>query len=103
MEWNLSTSAAAVIISAMGLGFGAIMKIFPKKETSEVVDSFMKSIKEIMLGQTDLLNKQNITITLMNEKVIGSHDKLNLMQKYVGRMMIMEEKIDKIRINTAKD
>jgi len=110
MEWNLSSGAATVIITAMALIWGSIMKIFPKKETSDVVKDFMKSIRDIMTslkdvtdGQNGLMNKMNMTLTLMQQKVDGSHDKLNLMQDYVSRLQIMEEKIDKIVVSTSKD
>lgn len=96
MEFNLSAGSAAVVLTSMGIIWGIIMKVFPKKEKSEVVAGFMKSIKEIM-------ETQNITLALMKQTTDGSHDKLNIITGCSLRINNIEEKVDRIVANTTKD
>ncbi len=103
MEWNLSSGAATVIITGMALVWGAILKIFPKKEKAEVVESFMKSIKEIVVSMHLLQGEQNKVQSLMSQKINGSHEKLDLVHKLVINMPKTEGRIDEIWKSTVKD
>jgi len=103
MEWSLSSGAATVIITAMALIWGAILKIFPKKESTAVANGFMKSIEKIMEKQNEIMEKQMITISLMQDKINGSHLKLDLVHKLVTRVPMTETRIDEIWKSTVKN
>lgn len=98
MEWNLSTPAAAVIMTGMGLVFGSFVKFFPKKETS-----VMESIKGIIEKQGDIMENQNDTLLLMKQKINGSHEKLDLVHRLVMNTPKTEGRIDEIWKSTVKD
>ena len=84
----------------MALIWGVIMKLFPRKETAIVISDFMESVKKILDKQNEIMEKQMITISLMQDKINGSHLKLDLVHKLVMRTPMTETRIDEIWKNT---
>jgi len=98
MEWNLSTGAATVVISGMALIFAIIQKFFPtRKGLSD--ESFSSGIKAIMISQNDLLARQTTTLALMQQKINGSHDKIDDMSKL---LMLLPKQLNDIERIVSK-
>lgn len=108
MVLELSNGSAAVIISAMAIIAGILNKFFgnknPEKQTNQL-ETFFEGMKSILISQNDLGAKQTITLALMEQKVNGSHEKLNFVSKVIigvdKELHEVKEKVDDIWKTTA--
>jgi len=117
MEFNLSAGSAAVIATSIAFIWGVILKVFPRKNESQAMASFMKS-QEVMMqaltksmdnhtesiknqnrsieNQNTLISKIYTTMAMMEKTGNRSHEKLDMISRSVLRIDNIEEKIDEL-------
>lgn len=108
MEFNLSPGGATVVLSGMGLVWGIIMKIFPKKDQPQVLAGFMKSqevfsaeFRKSTESSSKMFGKMHDLLISIKDKTDGSHEKLNIMMPSTLRVHNIEESVNELRLDIA--